>query len=132
MEIKPMHYEDAIKFLIERLKEKPDAFYADSRTEFDVYIPRAVTVFLFEQTGDRNLFNLERCREETHRPTWIAFYDAASELCRRGIFRQGRRLPMGFGEPAYELEERYSITVAGHEWLKNSTTRYVPTAPAAI
>jgi hypothetical protein len=36
---------------------------------------------------------------------------------------------MGSGAAAHELEECYSITVAGRDWLKNSTTRYVPTAP---
>jgi hypothetical protein len=126
-----MHHEDAIKFLIERLKEKQDAFLADpSRTEFDVYIPRAVQIFLFEQTGDRNFFNLENCRLEKHWPTWVAFYDAGWELCRRGVFRLGRRLAKGFGSPAYELEECYTITAAGREWLANSTARYIPVAPS--
>jgi hypothetical protein len=129
---KLMHYEDAIKFLIERLRTQPDGFLKNqNETEFDVYIPRVVQLFLFEQTEDRNFFNnLDNCRLEKHWPTWVAFYDAGAELCRRGIFRLGRRLAKGFGRQAYELEECYTITAAGREWLANSTARYIPVAPS--
>jgi hypothetical protein len=41
----------------------------------------------------------------------------------------GRKLAKGSGNPVYELEECYTITAAGHEWLASATARYVPTAP---
>ena len=128
-----MHYEDATKFLIERLRAQPGIFLKDpGQTEWDVYVPRAVQIFLQEENPeDRNLYNIENCRNQKYQPAWVAFYDAASELCRRGYFDWAKKCSMAIGgTPLYDLEERYSITVAGREWLESATARYVPTTPS--
>ena len=44
--IRPMHYEDAMKFLIEKLAGSPNIFADASRLpNFDVFIPSAITGF---------------------------------------------------------------------------------------
>jgi hypothetical protein len=49
LQVYPMHYEDAITFLIEKLKAQPGVFNDGKPSEFDVYIPRVVVLFLLEQ-----------------------------------------------------------------------------------
>jgi hypothetical protein len=63
-----MHYEDATKFLIERLRAQPGILLKDpSQTEWDVYVPRAVQIFLQEENPeDRNLYNIENCRNQKY------------------------------------------------------------------
>jgi hypothetical protein len=131
-----MHHEDALKFMAAKISADPKFFIADSsRTEIDVWIPRAVQLFLSQENpGNPKFNNLEYCQYGDQRGefdhVWIAFYDAAAELCRRGIFRLGDKCKKALGgAPLYTLSDGYSITVAGSEWFKNSTTRYVPTAP---
>jgi hypothetical protein len=132
-ELRPMHYEDAIKFLIENIAANPDIFADASRPpNFDVFIPRTVTIFLREQTPrDARLPNdPESFRLPEFEHVWLAFYDAAWELCRRGIFRLGETSAKAQGVPRYTLADGYSITAAGREWLKDATARYIPTAPS--
>lgn len=129
-----MHYEDAIKFFIERLRANPDAFINRVGRDvlFDVTIESAVTIFLREaHPQEPRLFSdPEASRDERFWSVWLAFYDAAAELCRRGIFRVGEKLPMGRGGPRYTLSDGYSITATGCEWLSRATARYIPTAPS--
>lgn len=125
-----MHYEDALKFMVARLSADPKCFVGDQPGVTDVQIFRAVQLFLVQETGNRDFHNLEHCQRDEFNDVWIAFYDAAAELCRRGILRLGDKCAKARGGPRYAtLWDAYSITVAGSEWLKNSTTRYVPTAP---
>src|SRR5260221_9071101 len=130
-----MHYEDALKFVIARLTVDPEIFVGDNRAEADVWIPRAVQLFLTQENPDNpNFHRPEYCQYGDHRGEFdhvcIAFYDAAAELCRRGIFRLGDRCKMALGgSPVYTLSDAYSFTVAGSEWLRRATGRYLPTAP---
>jgi hypothetical protein len=125
-----LHHEDALKFLMETLAGNAEAFVHDGRPpSYDVWLPNAVGKFLraipIDFRGDPEFF---------HRPefesVWLAFYDAAWQLCRRGIFRLSQKRPEGRGSGAGPLGDGYSITRSGAEWLKNSTLRYFPTAPA--
>lgn len=128
-----MHYEDALKFLVEGLAKQPNEFFEnlDSPPDFDVWLPRAVIAFVAETEGkDASLLLLETLRTNEYRPVWIAFYDAASELCRRGIFRASELCPQAVSDHARRRPgDGYSITVAGREWLNNANARYFPTAP---
>jgi hypothetical protein len=128
-----MRYEDALKFLVERLAAQPNAFFENlnSPQDLDVWLPRAVIAFVAETEGkDASLLLIEALRTNEYRPVWIAFYDAAWELCRRGIFRANELCPQAFSDHARRRPgDGYSITVPGRDWLKTSTTRYVPTAP---
>lgn len=126
-----MHHEDALKFMVAQLSADPKCFVGDQPEETDVLIPRAVSLFLVqENAGNRAFYNPEHCQRAEFNDVWIAFYDAAAELCRRGVLRLGDKCAKARGGPRYAtFWDGYSITVAGSEWLKNSTTRNVPTAP---
>lgn len=128
-----MHYEDAIKFLLEKLKANPRAFanLSGQPVLFDVWVPTASLLFAREaDPTDARLFNPEAIREERYAPIWLAFYDAAAELSRRGILRLGEKIPMAQGAPRYTLSDGYSITAAGYDWLSRTATRYIPVAPS--
>lgn len=58
-----MHYEDALKFVIARLTVDPKVFVGDNRAEADVWIPRAVQLFLAQENPDNpNFYRLEYCQ----------------------------------------------------------------------
>jgi hypothetical protein len=127
-----MHYEDAIRFLIERLAANRNIFVDGNRPpNFDIFIPNVITIFLREQNPqDARLFNNpESFRLPDFDDVWLAFYDAAWDLCRRGIFRLGEISAQAQGAPRYTIADGYSITAAGRDWIRSATAQYLPTAP---
>jgi hypothetical protein len=98
---------------------------------FDIFIPNAITIFLREQNPrDARLFNDPGSfRLPEFDGVWLAFYDAAWELCRRGILRLGEISAQAQGAPRYTIADGYSITAAGRDWMRNATARHLPTAP---
>src|SRR5262249_9747378 len=71
----------------------------------------------------------EFCHREEFNNVWSAFYDAAWELCRRGIFRLGMRRPEGVSITWGTLGDGYSLTSQGREWLNETDGKYFPTDP---
>jgi hypothetical protein len=125
-----LHCEEALKFLVERLAKDQNAF-CDNNSNHDVSLERAVIGFLRESSDNPRIQGnpYEVFREEQFRPVWIAFFDAAWELCRTGIFRLGESNPNAIHSSNAVSRGLFSLTVAGREWLKNATVRYVPTDP---
>lgn len=116
--------EGALKFLVEILTKDLNAF---GRGGHGVWLPNAVLAFLRSHvSGTIESFNYQR---PEYNPVWLAFYDAASELCRRGVFRSGMICPQGTGR-ADSPGDGYSLTSNGREWLKEANTRYFPTEPS--
>jgi hypothetical protein len=79
----------------------------------DLHIPTAATEH-YQRSSDRPV---------TVDENFPAFYDAAAELCRRGVLRLGRRLPSGIG--GADIEDKYSLTQHGENWLKTASDRAV-------
>ncbi len=58
------------------------------------------------------------------------FYDAAWELCRRGILRPGEVIPKGQSTAKGFNGDGYCLTSFGREWVKQAATRaIVPASP---
>lgn len=109
MKIESITIEDATKLLVQVLRDPDYGSYA--RYGYGAYLP---TLFIkyFEKNG----------RSDEAQKTWRnlspVFYEAAWELCRRGILRPGIRQA---GEQATDdgsSGNGYSITSFGEKWLK--------------
>jgi len=114
--------EDATKLFIAWLRNPQ--YGAHAQYGYDIYLPSLVRVYL-EHNGinhfqiDNNLSQLSPL-----------FYNAAWELCRRGIIRPG---VSAHGNQATEdgsAGNGYSITPFGKQWLEeDSNNDFVPTEP---
>ena len=120
------HPEDALKFLVGTLAHDPEIYRDGNRPPYyDVFIPNAVIAFLrANSVQDRG--DPEFCHREEFSGIWLAFYDAAWELCRRGIFRLSMRRMEGRYGVFGSLGDGYSLTSHGRKWLNESNTRYFP------
>jgi hypothetical protein len=115
-----MVYEDAFKISVATLRQSNCQGYG-----YDLYIPNLIRNYLCEHehvTGpdaERQLPKLSPL-----------FYEAAWELCRRGIIRPGVRV---FGEQATSdgsAGNGYSVTGFGRTWLAEShADEFIPTEP---
>src|SRR5260370_24747512 len=74
--------------------------------------------------GDPSLYH----REE-FRGVWLAFYDAAWQMCRRGILRPRMNCPEGQGSGWGPPGDGFALTTAGREWLQHAAEAYCPTEP---
>src|SRR6266849_537898 len=124
-----LHYEDALKFLVESLGRSPNAFSPGGvPPSYDVWIPRCVAQFLVASSVDTR-GDPEFSHRSEFEKVWTAFYDAAWQLCRRGIFRLSQTRPEGMGTSYGPLGDGYAVTEAGREWLKTAQLRYFPSEP---
>lgn len=118
-----MEIEDAEKYLIRWIREKPRSDYANYG--YDIYISNVIRWALAQQ-GNRDHHTVE----SLIRTLSVPFYAAAWELCRRGIIRPGVRQ---YGQQSTEHGsggEGYSITPFGQTWADESDKDdFVPTEP---
>lgn len=122
--MQPPNAEDALAFIVGRLKREPSAF-AKSGRPCDLQVPEAI---------------LDFCREPglTVQPAFQKpFYDAAWQLCRMGVLRPGVHAArvvsasihyQGVGRSAVVPDE-YCLTAAGEDWLRRAPDMYFPTDP---
>jgi hypothetical protein len=125
-----LHCEDALRFLIEGLRRNSEAFARGDRPpSYDIWIPNVVDAFLrsasVESGGDP-----EYLHREEFSAVWIAFYDAAWQMCRTGIFRLALKRPEGMGSHMLPLGDGYSLTTVGRDWLRRAEPQYFPTEPS--
>jgi hypothetical protein len=106
-----MHFDDATSFLIDYLRAPRKTGYATYG--YDVYLPNVVVAFRKEieasSEHDSSLYGGARTREMS----W-AFFDAAWDLCRRGILRPS---VARFGDQGVSDGNGYSLTAFGREWI---------------
>ncbi len=125
-----LYCEDALRFLIESLRRSPVAFErGDHPASFDIWIPKVVEAFLRASSVESG-GNPEYSHREEFAPVWTAFYDAAWQLCQRGIFRLALKRPQGMGSHALPLGDGYSLTESGRGWLRRAEPQYFPTEPS--
>lgn len=117
-----MKLEDATKLLIELLRNPDHGSFG--KYGYEIYLPPLLKTYFVKQgiqlqDTDRKLYELSS-----------VFYEAAWELCRRGILRPGIKC---YGEQATAdggAGNGYSITQFGRTWLQESNRdNFVPTEP---
>jgi hypothetical protein len=115
-------YEDAIKLLIRWLRQPDHGGYGSYG--YEIYLPALIRSYLEKQ-------RIHDYQQEPHLQDMIpVLYDAAWDLCRRGILRPGVR---GWNEQATAdgaSGNGYSITPFGRQWLSEGDhDDFVPIEP---
>lgn len=89
---------------------------------YDIYIPLAIKSYLAEKSQNGHAKLIEASP---------VFYDAAWQLCRRGILRPGIRKMDQQETPDGSAGNGYSVTPWGRAWLKQTTdvSSFVPVEP---
>ena len=109
--------EDALKYIVEYLRNPPQSSYA--KYGYGVYLPNIVRAFAPQLSeGSPQQAALSR-----------PFLDAAWELCRRGIIRPG---VTEFHKQATQdgsAGSGFSVTPFGRQWIDEDADTYVPTEP---
>lgn len=114
--------DDATKQLITWLRAPDYDNYP--KYGYDIYLPSLITVYLNKKQIDhleidKKLISLSPL-----------FYNAAWELCRRGIIRPGISHYRNQSTDDGNAGNGYSITPFGHQWLQEeSNNDFVPTEP---
>ncbi len=106
---------DAVAFIVRGLRE------GDNKLAFqhsDVYIPHVIQSYLSSAMG-----RAVEAKEATLRLPDLGpfFYDAAWELCRRGILRPGYEPPKASRAPGERGPNFYLPTTSGLNWLEEAT-----------
>jgi hypothetical protein len=115
-----MKLEDATKILIQFLREQNHGGFA--RYGYQIYLPALITTY-FRKAGVQN-------PESKVREVSPIFYNAAWELCRRGILRPGVKYHGAQATPDGSSGNGYSITPFGDTWLQEAKhDDFVPTEP---
>lgn len=114
-----MNTEDAEKLIIRYIRQPSGESYA--RYGYDVYLPNVMR----QVVGNNQPGEDQRIRQMS--PT---FYDAAWELCRRGILRPGVRAHGLQSTDDGSAGNGYSITPFGRQWAEEAENDdFVPTEP---
>jgi hypothetical protein len=116
--------EDAVKFMIKELRN-PTTTHMSSYG-YEVYIPNLLRVLIAAKTGQQP----QHVDEQQMRRLSSTFYDAAWELCRRGILRPGVRDLFGQATAEGASGNGYSVTPFGRTWLTDGhRDDFVPVEP---
>lgn len=106
--------DDAIRFLFDFARNLRNNGY--STYGYEIYLPHVIDAFCRERGGGQQQGYISDAPEA--RAISPVFYEAAWELCRRGIFRPGLR-EIGLQATADGASGNgYSITTAGRAWLE--------------
>jgi hypothetical protein len=117
-----MNVQDSTNLLIQFLRNPDYGMMASYG--YDIYVPNLLRHYLQAQ-GMQHPELEQRVRQDMP-----AFYDAAWELCRRGILRPGISQYDGQATNDGHAGNGYSFTSFGKRWLKeNALDDYVPTEP---
>ncbi|TSC59601.1 MAG: hypothetical protein LiPW15_621 [Parcubacteria group bacterium LiPW_15] len=119
--------DDALQFIISCLRSSP---MSARNYGYDVYIPNVCRTYVREVEHITDQTSAER---RAHELIGGVFYDAAWELCRRGILRPSVR---GRNEQSTDdgsAGNGYSITTLGRSWLdENQGVLFIPTEPSRV
>jgi hypothetical protein len=120
--------DDALQFIISYLRS-PVPRGQGSGYGYDVYIPNICRAYArdVEKTPSQDI------EKRSYELTGGVFYDAAWELCRRGILRPSVRSKNEQSTDDGSAGNGYSITTAGQAWIKDTeNTVFIPTEPARV
>jgi hypothetical protein len=126
----PIHFDDALGWLIEKLSEiarTPGPLPLWRTAEADVAL-----VELIDRYWIGRDIRPDHLRAQADYPYYRPFYDAAWELCRRGILRPGRVAPRNQRQ-ADAMGDWFSITDFGKRWLAEQADHtFVPSDPGRL
>jgi hypothetical protein len=126
----PIHFDDALGWLVERLGEvarTPGPLPLWRTVEADISLVEIIDRYWI-QRGVRP----DELRSGQDYPYYRPFYDAAWELCRRGILRPGRVAPRNRTH-ADATGDYFSITEFGKRWLAEQADHtFVPSDPGRL
>lgn len=115
----------ATKLLIRWLKQKNHGKLASYG--YDIYLPSLAINDL------RITYKISNTESDIFRKHSALFYNAAWELCRRGILRPGISIYEAQATADGASGNGYSITPFGHQWLQEADHHdFVPTEPEAF
>jgi hypothetical protein len=108
-----LHIDDATTFLVDFLRRPRSSAFGSYG--YEIYLPNVVVAYVTEI--EKLPEHLSSIRDGP-RPRELSpyFYDAAWDLCRRGVLRPSVKV---FGGQAVGEGEGYSITELGRSWLAN-------------
>src|SRR5687767_12390605 len=110
MKVLELGYEDALKGLIRWMRHPNDRGHG--KYGYDVFLPNVIRDFLITE-HKMDSHNIER----SIRALSPVFFNAAWDLCRRGILRPGEN---EYGAQAVPGLAGYSITPFGLKWLSEA------------
>ncbi|NCS99752.1 hypothetical protein GW765_02095 [Candidatus Parcubacteria bacterium] len=123
---KLLNHEDALKYIVQYLGFKDTQGF--STYGYDLYLPNAMRKWCQEHTSQLGVQAHEA--EKFVYDISPYFYEAAWELCRRGILRPGVQ---SYGKQSTDdgsAGNGYSITPFGKQWLSESDKDiFIPTEP---
>jgi hypothetical protein len=122
--------DDALQFLIAYLRQ-PRSRSEGASYGYDLYIPNVCRAFAtnVERISSQNPLDIEARLPELS----AAFYEAAWELCRRGIIRPGVRRHQEQVTADGSGGNGYSLTSMGRAWLARSEGAvFIPVEPARV
>jgi hypothetical protein len=123
--------DDALQFIISSLRE-PRSRAEAGGYGYDVYIPKVSWAYArdVEKISPQDSTALERRAREL---TGGVFYDAAWELCRRGILRPSVRNAREQSTVDGSAGNGYAITAAGSAWIADAEHAvFIPTEPSRV
>jgi hypothetical protein len=133
--MKDINAEDALNFLIDHLaalnEVKPGMTPEHGRRPYgsDVYVADVAAAYWQMQAV--RIRDLPGNQAEAYaRP----FYDAAWELCRRGVLRPGQVAPLGHSSSGQFVGDGYALTAWGEQWVKKAATERagIPSDPGRL
>jgi hypothetical protein len=111
-----MHVDDAVAFIIEFLRapRRDDGYPTYG---YEIYLPKVIVAYLIEieRSAEQisTLYNGRGAGELSP-----AFYEAAWELCRRGVLRPGIRTLGAQATPDGASGNGYCLTALGRRWIE--------------
>lgn len=115
------HPEDAEKFLLRFCRSVP---IWDGRRHleygYEIWIPKVVEEYFRETTRGASP------EGPGSEPIWRAFYEAAWNLCRRGLLRPSQLSAHGRGTPIHTDCDGFSLTNSGRAWLARTEDQWFP------
>jgi hypothetical protein len=124
-----VHLEDAIAYIVYWIREKERGSFEiqGSVYGYDVYIPLVIDSYL------QSIGLTDRASQWHKQKTELSstFFDAAWELCRRGIIRPGVRIYRAQATDEGSAGSGFSVTPFGHKWIEEAEDEdiFIPTEP---
>jgi hypothetical protein len=124
-----MNIDDAVVFIVDFLKNPRNDGH--STYGYEIYMPVVITAYIVEikNSQEHPSFIYNSQQAITLSPT---FYEAAWELCRRGVLRPGIQKLGGQATDDGASRNGYSLTQFGRDWLEDGAQAAVLLEPGRM
>jgi hypothetical protein len=120
-----VHLDDALAYIVQYVKsgQKDDAYFG-----YEVYLSRVIEAYLKETRNWPPGLQYAQDHPQKHELS-TAFFDAAWDLCRRGILRPSVRFLGGQGSPD---GSGFTVTTLGRRWIEEQAAEALIGGPDRI